>query len=97
MVVNRSALVPRTQRKKLELNPSYGYGAMSKNVSKCVHACAFGAFNCAFNCVFLLCLSHNENKHILLKLLVPPVRHISQLVLLPLDMQYMQYMHVRQE
>ena len=33
MVVNRSALVPRTQRKKLELNPNYGYGAMSKNAS----------------------------------------------------------------
>ena len=30
MVANRSALVPRTQRKKLELNPSYCYGAMSK-------------------------------------------------------------------
>ena len=35
MVVNRSALVPRTQRKKLELNPSYGYRAMSNNVRKC--------------------------------------------------------------
>ena len=35
MVVNRSALVPRTQRKKLELNPSYSYGARSKNASKC--------------------------------------------------------------
>ena len=35
MVLKRSALVPRTQRKKLELNPSYGYGAMSKNASKC--------------------------------------------------------------
>ena len=44
MVVNRSALVPRTQRKKLELNPSYGYGAMSKNASICAHACAFGAY-----------------------------------------------------
>ena len=29
MVVNRSALVPRNQRKKLELNPSYSYRAMS--------------------------------------------------------------------
>ena len=47
MVVKRSALVPRTQRKKLELNPSYGYGAMSKNVSKCVHGCALGAFSLA--------------------------------------------------
>ena len=35
MVVNRSALVPRNQRKKLEFNPSYGYGAMSNNVRKC--------------------------------------------------------------
>ena len=35
MVVKRSALVSRTQRKKLEFNPSYGYGAMSKNASKC--------------------------------------------------------------
>ena len=45
MVSNRSSLVPRTQRKKLELKLSYGYGAMSKNASKCTHACAFGAFS----------------------------------------------------
>ena len=40
-----TALVPRNQRKKTEFNPSYGCGAMSKNASKCVHACAFGAFS----------------------------------------------------
>ena len=39
-----TALVPRNQRKKPEFNPSYGCGAMSKNASKCAHACAFGAF-----------------------------------------------------
>ena len=46
MVVNRSALVPRNQRKKSEFNLSYGYGAMSKNASKCAHACAYGTFSC---------------------------------------------------
>ena len=37
MVDNRITLVPRTQRKKLELNPNYGYGAMSNNVQKCTN------------------------------------------------------------
>ena len=47
MIVIRSVLVPRNQRKKLEFDLSYGYGAISDNVRKCtkwalfVH---FGAF-----------------------------------------------------
>ena len=45
MVVNRSALVPRTQRKKLKLNPSYGYGAMSNNVRKCTKCARMRAFS----------------------------------------------------
>ena len=44
MVVNRSALLPRTQRKKLELIPSYGYGAMSNNVQKCTKCARMRAF-----------------------------------------------------
>ena len=37
MVVNRNALVPWTQRKKKELYPSYGYGAMNKNARMRAH------------------------------------------------------------
>ena len=41
MIVIRSILVPQNQRKKLEIDQSYGYGAISDNVRKCMHACAF--------------------------------------------------------
>ena len=35
MVVKMSALVTRTQRKRQEFNPSYGYGVFGKNAAKC--------------------------------------------------------------
>ena len=41
MVVIRSALVPRTQCKKLELNLSYGYGAMRQNARMRAHLVHF--------------------------------------------------------
>ena len=37
MIVIRSVLIPRNQRKKTELNPSHGYRVFSKNAPKCTN------------------------------------------------------------
>ena len=39
-----SVLVTRTQRKKLEFNPSYGYGEISNNVHKCAKCARIAHF-----------------------------------------------------
>ena len=35
IVLKLCTLIPRNQRKKIEFNPSYGYGVFSKNAPKC--------------------------------------------------------------
>ena len=44
VVIKISVLVTWTQRKKLEFNPSYGYGAISKNVHKCAKCARIAHF-----------------------------------------------------